>query len=197
MKFFLILIDEFTLNERYLPDSMFKHDSDFIQIILIRDKIKQIYKSQIKQSTVINNVYERLKNKDYIDPSCLVDCNNLEMEGNAETVIEFIQWMTKFSHNLGIIFNINLNDLTKIINMANYLLFLIHTNCFYFSNDNEWRFVFANRVFFRKNIYLELFGYHLNNLVSEFHSKLQSLDLSENELALFNAFVLFSCDCKF
>jgi len=204
LNFFLILIDELTLNEQNslfdldtLSDSVFKHDRDFIQIILIKDKVQQIYKSQIKQSTVINNVNERLKNKDYIDPSSLVDCENLEMEGNADTVIGFIQWMTKFAHSLNKPFGINLNDLTKMINMANYLSFLIHTNCFYFSDSNEWRFVFPNRIIFSNNNYLKLFGHYFNNLVLEFHSKLQSFHLTENESALLNAFVLFSCNCKF
>jgi len=176
---------------------MFKRDRDFIQIILTKDKIQQIYKNQIKQSSVINNVNEWLRSKDFIDPSCLTECENLSMEGNAYTVIEFNQWMTKFSYSLNKLFQINLNDLTKMIDMANFLAFSIHTAIFYFSNNNDWSFIWANKVVFRKNIFLKLFGHHLINLLFVVQSKLKSLDLTENELALLNAFVLFSCDCKF
>ena len=179
------------------PDSIFKRDRDFIQIILIKEKIQQTYKNHIKQSTVINNVYERLRNKDFIDPSCIIECENLALEGNASTVIEFTQWMTKFSHSLNKLFNMNLNDLTKMIDMAHFLAFSIHTTIFYLSNNNDWRFIWTNKVSFSKNVYLKLFGYHIINLLFMVHSKLKSLDLTENELALLYAFVLFSCECKF
>jgi len=180
-----------------VPDSIFNCDRDFIQIILIKDKIQQIYKSQIKESLVINNVNDRLNKKDFIEPSSLSETESLETQGMADSMIEFNQWMTRFSHTLNKLFQINLNDLSKMIYIGSIIFFGIHINRFFHSNTNELRFICSKNVLFKITFFIKLYGHNFAHLVLEFHSRLKRLNLTENELALLNVFMLFSCNCKF
>ena len=84
-----------------------------------------------------------------------------------------------------------------MIYIGGIIFFGIHINQFFNSNKNELHFLWSNRVLFKKSFFAKLFGHQFADLVLEFHSRLKRLNLTENELALLNVFMLYSCDCKF
>jgi hypothetical protein len=181
---------------RIMPNSSLQNDSDFSKIVLIKDKICQIYKEHIKKSSNINNTLERLNNKDYIDSTSKNVTKSQLMSGMRDTIQEFSKWTANFINDLnGILTNkLNSYDTSTIITQANYILNASHF-CLFVKNNESFAML-ANGLQLSRNRLCQLFGKKLTDILFQFQNHYKQLDLSDNETALFNAFVLTSCNCK-
>ena len=179
---------------RILPSTLFKNDSDFSKIVLAKNKICQIYKEHIKKSSNINNTYERLKNRDYIDSTSKHVTKSQLMCGMRDTIQEFSKWTTNFINDLNEIGINKLNsfDMSTIIAQANYILNGTHF-CLFVKNNESFAML-ANGLQLSKSRLCQLFGEKLTDILFEFQNHYNHLQLSDNETALFNAFVLTSCN---
>lgn len=82
-----------------LPTTVFRNDSDFPRIVVVKDKICQIYKEHIKKSNNINNTLERLNSKDYIGSS--KDVTKVQLKaGLLDTINEFSKWAKNFINEI-------------------------------------------------------------------------------------------------
>lgn len=107
--------------------------------------------------------------------------------------MDFTEWIGKFTKSINSLFNFDLNDLQNMILTFHYILFLIHINRF--NRNRVIRFVVGDGVVISNDISVSMFyGHRLTNLLLEFHSKLESFDLNENEMALLYVFFLTSCN---
>lgn len=172
--------------------SIFDRDGELFQILILKDKIQQIYKNQIKLSTLINKTCERLKNNDIIDSGSPILTKEFMLANLFSSIVDFTDWISKFTKSINSIFKFVLNDLQSMVTACHFLLFNIHVNRFV--KNRVTRFVVGDGVVINDDISLKFYGHRLTTLLLEFQSKLECLDLTENETALIYAFFMVSCN---
>jgi hypothetical protein len=179
-----------------MPRTVFQNDPDFPKIVLVKNKICQIYKEHIKNSIILNSTYERLKNKDYIDSSVKEVSKEKLVFGLIDTFLESAKWMSDYVKDLNSIGTKKLcsQDLSTIITQSIY--FFCALNSIRFTFNNESYSILKNGIQLTRKRFIQIYGYDFNNLHLEFHSKFIALELTDNEMALFNAFALTSCNRK-
>ena len=89
---------------------------------------------------------------------------------------------------------INPQDMETIITQANYILNATHFSVFV--ENGESHAMLANGLQLSRGRLRSLFGKKLTDILFDFLTQYKLLKLSENETALFNAFVLTSCNRK-
>jgi len=113
-----------------------------------------------------------------------------------DTLLDFAKWIFDFVNDLNSISSHTLCklDLSTLITQTIYYLCIINTVRFY--KDKESYTILKNGLQMSSKRFIMVFGYELTGIVSKVYTKFKALDLSENELALFHAFVLTSCNRK-
>lgn len=176
-----------------LPKTMFQSETELFRITLIKDKIYQLYKTHLQHSNLINNTNERLKNKDFIDENADINQDQI-LTGLVYTIGDFAKWLTRFAKEIPGFSKINLGDFSTMISASVLFMFAVINQRFY--QNNELCGIISNNVQMTKKRLEQIFGVYLSGLLIEFHARFEKLDLSENELAIFYAFVLISCNSK-
>lgn len=177
-----------------LPKTMFQSESELFCITLIKDKIYQLYKTHIQHSNLVNNTNERLRNKDFIDPSANVNQDQI-ITGLVYTIGDFAKWLTRFAKEMPGLNKIIVSDFSTIISSSVLFLYAVHNHLFFY--DDDIHTIISNNIQINRKRLEQIFGNYLANLLYTFHAKFDKLCLSENEIAIFYPFVLISCNRKF
>ncbi len=189
---FLSIRFNFKQNEILKFDSSVEINDLFLMSVL-KDKVYQIYRQHIKESILLNETRERLKNNDYINSTAdeNVSQNDL-LEGMIGNVVDHAKWLTNYCLNLPGFNKLNDVDFIQIINNATLFTMGIQLNEFY--SNNEFYNVTKNGYQLSRNRLNLVFGSFIAYLYCLSHAKLKQLCLSDYEKALLYPVFVFSCD---
>lgn len=181
-------------NNSLLLSRVLNQDQDLLKITLLRDKVFQVYKKHIKNSLIINNSYERLKNNDYVSSKEENLSMDTFLEGVAQIISVYSKWLTRFAKELPGFGDLDEDDFKKILLSAFMPTIALQMNEFYLESNTI--FITPNGIQMDKTRMDNAFGVFNSNLSFIIHSILKELNLTEKERSLFYPFILTNVNCK-
>lgn len=180
------IITNMPFNDLFLTES----DNILLLLTLIRDKVHQLYIELTKPNEMyIERAKELIKNNIKIfeghdaPEKEVYDAYMEDMQNHAQIFVSFVKNLPGFN-------NICQKDLTSIINgnLPNLLGFKI-TKLYI---NGESYFCMKNNLQLTRDWHIRLFGEAHSNAIFEFHNKLSSLKLTNQEMSLLIPFILTS-----
>lgn len=179
--------------ELIIPTTVIGPESELIIITLLKDKVYQIYKRHILNSSILNATNERFKNKNLINELIDENLESYEIWINfMETISEFTKWLTRFSKELPGFNKLNIEDLSSIVFASVFPLFTVQVTPFVKNNENYT--IINNNIQLTRKRMIQTSEIVITDLLFEFYSRFQSLNLTEQELCLIYPFLLTSCN---
>ena len=167
------------------------YNTDQIEIIMLsflKDKVYELFKRHIRQSFILNDTRERLKNKEYKDAEDNIPIESIN-RGIGLNVFLYSQWLNSYIRDLPGLNKFDSEDLNALISNCSLLSIAIHVNEFYTENEC---YQIANGIQLTRNRLNLSFGTFMTCLFFMINNKIQKLNLSESETSVFYPFSLFS-----
>lgn len=194
-------LDTFNNIDIFKSPKVIDYNSNQCEIIMLsvfKDKCYEVYRRHIKNSHIINDTRERLSNKDFID----VEDKTLSVEeinsAIGLNIYLYNQWMNQYVRELPGLNKFDAGDVNVLISNCSLLSIAIHVKEFYFENES---YQIANKFRLSRSRMNIGFGTFMTSLFFLINQKIKSLELSDNEIAIFYPFSLFSskgiCACLF
>lgn len=175
-----------------LSSDVIKSEKELIMITILRDKVYHLYKIHIKESILLNNGREKLRNTIFTN-------ENVPVEKLFEAAVSIIscysKWLTNFAKELPGFNNLKSNDLMKMISNAFILKVYLQLSEFY--RGEESYIISPNNVFLSRARMNTAFGEFTTTASFLVVAKLGQLKLTEKETSLYYPFALCCCNCIF
>lgn len=173
-------------------NNLIQTENELVLISILRDKVFQLYKKHIKNSSLLNNTREKLRTKDFISSSAENVQKKDILLGVIGTITEFTKWLTRYAIELPDFDKIEQDDFMKMVSSAIWSSIGLQLNEFF--HDNDLHYITTNGYQMSRNRMYSVFGTFNTCLFLLMHAKVKQFKFSENELSLYYPFIICSCN---
>ena len=156
-------------------------------IQFLRESTFDLYKKN-SDAESLNKLHERYEKGDYFESNVI----DAIYAGLLETIANFTKWLTHLTQKFPGFHKFDTEDLSVLVSSAALSLFGFHFRSFYRNEENH--LILANNILYSRAKMNFLFDKVLIDLVFLYVNLLNSLNLTECEVALFYPLILLSCD---